>query len=86
MSELVHLRDGRAALERARATGEVRELKQIADLASAARRFAEAQGLAEESKRYAAELELDAKRYLSEVLAKQEKHPGGVVPGDTHPS
>lgn len=75
-TELVQLRRGRAALEKARANGEVRELKRIGDLAAAAKRFAAAQGLAEDSKRFAAELELDAKRYLGEVLAKGEKHPG----------
>lgn len=80
MSEIVtlrNLRDGRAALERARSLGEIRELKRIGDLATAAKRFAEAQGMSEEAKRYAAEMELDAKRYLGEVLAQQPKNPGG---------
>jgi hypothetical protein len=74
---LVNLREGRAALERARQLGEIRELKRIGDLATAAKRFAEAQGLSEEAKRYAAEMELDAKRYLGEVLAVQPKNGGG---------
>lgn len=75
--ELRNLRDGRAALERARDLGEIRELKRIGDLAAAARRFAEAQGMSEDAKRFASELDLDAKRYLGEVLAKQPKNEGG---------
>jgi site-specific DNA-methyltransferase (adenine-specific) len=85
MNELINLRDGRAALERARATGEIRELKRIADLAAAAKHFAEAQKLSEDAKRFAAEMELDAKRYLGEVLAKEPKHPGGTSPGEVPP-
>lgn len=78
--ELRNLRDGRAALERAQELGEVSEIKRIGDMAVAARRFAEAQSLSEDARRFAAELALDAKRALGEVLAKAPKHPGG---GDT---
>jgi 16S rRNA G966 N2-methylase RsmD len=73
---LRNLRDGREALERARSLGEVRELKRIGDLATAAKRFAEAQGLSEDAKRFASEMELDAKRYLGEALNKQPKNRG----------
>lgn len=76
-ADLVQLREGRAMLERARASGEIVELKRIRDLAAAAKRFAEAQRMSEDAKRFAAEMELDAKRYLGEVLAKREKHPPG---------
>lgn len=82
---LQNLRDGRAALERARELGEVREIKKIGDLAAAAKRFAEAQGLSEDAKRFAAEMELDAKRYLGEVLAKQAKNRGGGEPDPSKP-
>jgi len=74
---LQNLRDGRAALERARSLGEIKEIKRIGDLAAAAKRFAEAQGLSKEAKGYAAEMEIDAGRYLGEVLARQRKNRGG---------
>jgi SAM-dependent methyltransferase len=77
LATLSNLRDGRAALERARETGEIREIKRIQDIATAAKRFAEAQQMSEDAKRYASEMELDAKRYLGEALAKQPKNPGG---------
>jgi hypothetical protein len=79
-TEVVHLQNleaGRAALERARDQGEVRQIKEIMDVASAARRFADAQHMSEDAKRFAAEMELDAKRYLGEVLAQATPHPGG---------
>lgn len=78
--EVVHLRnlrDGRDALERARETGEIREIKRIGDLAAAAKRYAEAQRLSEDARRFAAELALDAKRALGECLAATPKNPGG---------
>lgn len=50
--------------------------KRVGDLAGAARRFAEAQGLSGEA-RFAAELELDAKRALGGALHELEKNRGG---------
>src|SRR5437867_2546518 len=75
--ELIQLQEGRAALARAVEAGEIHELKRIGDMASAAKQFARAQGMSEEAKRFAAEMELDAKRCLGVVLAKQEKQTGG---------
>jgi hypothetical protein len=74
---LGNLRDGRAASSGLGSLGEIEEVKRIGDMATAAKRFAQAQGMSEEARRYAAEIEVDAKRYLGELLAKQEKNRGG---------
>ncbi len=71
---LQNLWEGRAALERARSLGEIQEIKRIGDVAAAAKQFAQAQNLSRDT---AAGLEIDAGRYLGELLAKKQPAPRG---------
>lgn len=73
-SPLTQLTGARNALEQARTLTEV---KAIHDVAVAAKRYAEACRLGEESVRYAQEIVLRATRRMGEILAETPKASGG---------
>lgn len=76
MSDLALLADARTSLERARSLNEV---KAILDVAVAARKYAEAKKLGEESLAYAQEIINRAVRRMGEMLAASpEVHKGGL--------
>jgi len=73
-SPLARLTDARNALEQARSLDDV---KAIHDVAVAAKKYAEACKLGEDSVRYAQEIVLRATRRMGEILAETPKHEGG---------
>lgn len=75
--ELVQLTQARDALEVART---LEDVKAILDIAVAAKRYAEARKLGEESVRYAQEVVNRATRRMGEMLAETPKHPAGRPP------
>lgn len=76
-NELALLVDARSSLERARTLSEVKE---ILDVAVAARKYAEARKLGEESLAYAQEVINRATRRMGEMLAEKPPHPPGPRP------
>lgn len=76
-TELVQLVGARNALAVARTLDEV---KAILDVAVAAKRYAEAKKLGEESVRFAQEIVNRATRKMGEMLADTQKHVGGRPP------
>jgi hypothetical protein len=77
VSELELLKDARSSLERARSLSDV---KAILDVAIAAKKYAEAKKLGEESLAYAQEIINRATRRMGEMLAETPKHEGGRPP------
>jgi 16S rRNA G966 N2-methylase RsmD len=75
--ELALLADARSSLERARSLSEV---KAILDVAVAAKKYAEAKKLGEESLAYAQEIINRAVRRMGEMLAEKPHHPPGPTP------
>jgi site-specific DNA-methyltransferase (adenine-specific) len=76
-NELALLADARSSLERARSLGDV---KAILDVAVAAKRYAEAKKLGEESLAYAQEIINRATRRMGEMLTETPKNEGGRPP------
>jgi len=76
-NELALLADARSSLERARSLSEVKEIR---DVAVAAKKYAEAKKLGSEAQGYAQEIINRADRRMGEILAETERHPTGPTP------
>lgn len=71
--ELAQLASARAALEQSR---DLAEVKAIRDMAAAMQRYAQAQKLGEDAKRYAQEIVNRAERRYGQIVAATPKQPG----------